>query len=185
MDKFFGFQLYSSTDTIGNLVTNIFGAFAVSAAGYFYIKNGKLVLISNLIAKFVEKNPKIFGSKKEDNGQGILNLIKEGENSKVEFKSTLRTNLHTNQLDKQIEHSVLKTIAAYLNSNGGTLLVGISDKGEILGLEKDNFISRDKANVHFNNLIKEHIGGEYLPFIKYQIVDFDGRSVLKVDCEKS
>lgn len=184
LDYLFGFSLQSSSNPMVDMVANVVGAFTVSLAGYYYIKNGKVVIISRLISRFVERNPGLFG-KDDSDGDKILHLIKEGETDKVEFKSTLRTNLYTSQFDKQMEHSVLKTIAAYLNSDGGTLLVGVSDKGEILGIEKDNFPSIDKANVHFNNLIKEHIGGEYLPFIRYQIVNVDGNSVLKIDCKKS
>ena len=33
--------------------------------------------------------------------------------------------------------SALKTIAAFLNTDGGTLLIGVSDSGDIKGLEKD------------------------------------------------
>lgn len=183
MDGIFGFSLHKyAGDTMEDLIANMIGAFAVSSFGYIYIKNGRHNFVSKLLSKFLKGNPKIFGI--EDN-ESIVSLIKSGENHKVEFKSTLRTNLHTNQIDKNIEHSALKTIAAYLNSNGGTLLIGVSDKGEINGLEKDNFENIDKLSLHFNNLLKEHIGAEYLPFIKSQIIDIEGKSLMKVECEKS
>lgn len=185
IDYLFGFSLQKSSNPMIDMVANVVGAFTVSLLGYHYIKNGKVIIISKLISRFVERNPGLFGDKDDNHKDKILNLIKEGESDKVEFKATLRTNLYTNQVDRQIEHAVLKTITAYLNSNGGTLLVGISDKGELLGIENDNFPSADKANVHFNNLIREHIGGEYLPFIKYQIINLNGKSVLKIDCKKS
>ena len=105
-----------------------------------------------------------------------------GEGDKIEFKSTLRTNLYTNQIDKKMEHAVLKTIVAYLNSNGGTLLVGVSNDGTISGVEKDGFQDSDKLNLHFTNLLNSHIGNEYLPFIKHEIVKIDGKSILKIDC---
>ena len=54
----------------------------------------------------------------------IIELIKKGENDCLEFKSTLRINLHTGDQDKKIEHSALKTLCAMLNSNGGILLIG-------------------------------------------------------------
>mgnify|MGYP001584671289 CR=1 FL=1 len=133
------------------------------------------------------KNPRLFGikGKTEERSKKIISLIEEGEGHKVEFKSTLRTNLHANQIDKKMEHSVLKTVSAYLNSGGGTLLIGVSDKGEIIGIENDNFPSIDKASLHINSLIKDHIGGEFLPFIKSEVVNINGKSVLKIECEKS
>ena len=62
-----------------------------------------------------------------------------GETTRVEFKSTLRVNLHTGQVDKKMEHSCLKTIAAFLNSHGGHLVVGINDSGVVLGVDQDGF----------------------------------------------
>lgn len=187
VDKLFGFSLQATGDTMLDLIAYMAGAFVVSSAGYFYIKNGKLTLISRLISKFIEKNPRIFGikGKAEDHSKKIISLIEEGEGHKVEFKSTLRTNLHTNQIDKKMEHSVLKTISAYLNSSGGSLLIGVSDTGDIVGIENDNFPSIDKASLHVNSLIKDHIGGEFLPFIKSEVVNVGGKNVLKIDCEKS
>jgi hypothetical protein len=185
LDFSFGFNLYNSGDTMNDLVVNLFGAFVVSSVGYYYIKNGKVVIISGLISKFVERNPKLFGKDLiVDHSDMIKSLIDEGEGKKIEFKATLRTNLHTNQADKRMEHGVLKTVTAYLNSEGGTLLVGVGDDGNILGIKKDGFPSDDKANLHVNSLIKDHIGGEFLPFIKSQIVNIDGKGILKVDVDK-
>ena len=43
----------------------------------------------------------------------------------TEFKATLRTNLHTGQSDPKMEHAVLKTLVAFLNSSGGTLFLAV------------------------------------------------------------
>lgn len=48
----------------------------------------------------------------------INDIIVIGESSEVEFKSTLRVNLHTGSKDPRIELAVLKTIAGFLNTNG-------------------------------------------------------------------
>ena len=56
-------------------------------------------------------------------------LIDVGESGEVEFKSTLRWHLHAERMDKEIEHASLKTIAAFLNTAGGTLLIGVNDDG--------------------------------------------------------
>jgi hypothetical protein len=42
-------------------------------------------------------------------------LATAGESDQVEFKATLRINLHTGQKDVRMETAVLKTIAAFLN----------------------------------------------------------------------
>lgn len=189
IDQIFGFSLQRTglTGTMGNMIGTSAGAFLVALLGYSYIKNGKLNVVSTFIAKLVEKNPKLFGGnrEKEDGFESFKKLIEKGENKNLEFKSTLRTNLFTNQIDKKMEHAVLKTIAAYLNTDGGTLFIGVSDKGEILGLEKDQFPSNDKLNLHFTNLLNNYIGGEFLPFIKPEIIKLGDKHVLKVECTKS
>ncbi len=187
MDYFFGFRLQSySSNTIIDLIVNTIGAFVVSIGGYYYIKSGRKNLISSLVGSFVKVNPNLFRSEERVSpSERIKELIRNGEGDKMEFKSTLRTNLHTNQIDKKIEHSVLKTIVAYLNSDGGQLLIGVSDNGQIMGIEKDGFSDRDRLNLHFTNLIKVHIGNEYLPFIKTELVRVDDLNVLRVDCLSS
>ena len=114
----------------------------------------------------------------------VLNIIRMGETDKTEFKSTIRTNLETGETDKRMEKAVLKTMTAFMNTDGGTLLVGVSDSGEILGLAVDNFESADKMNLHFTHMIANAIGNEYLPYIRFTQVDFDGKVVMMVICEK-
>lgn len=92
----------------------------------------------------------------------IADLIAGGETGAVEFKSTLRTNLHTGQVDDKIQVSVLKTIAGFLNAKGGTLLIGVADDGEVLGLDADGFQSEDKLGLHLVNLVKDRIGEVFL-----------------------
>jgi Schlafen, AlbA_2 len=115
----------------------------------------------------------------------LLKLISEGESDNLEFKSTLRWNLKANKHDINIERSVLKTLVAYMNSEGGTLLVGVEDNGNILGIEPDKFPNEDKYMLHLNNLIKQHIGLEFTKHIHYGLIYINKKNVLRVDCEKS
>src|ERR1700704_5238042 len=57
----------------------------------------------------------------------VTKLVGSGTN--IEFKSTLRINLHTRQKDSKMELAVLKTVAAFLNMSGGTLVIGVADDG--------------------------------------------------------
>ncbi|WP_419926474.1 GmrSD restriction endonuclease domain-containing protein [Candidatus Poriferisocius sp.] len=67
----------------------------------------------------------------------VKTLIETGESQVVEFKSTALKNLHTGVKDPAMVWSVLKTIAAFMNANGGTLLVGVDDGGAAVGIEED------------------------------------------------
>jgi len=109
-------------------------------------------------------------------------LIAQGENDHVEFKSTLRWNLYTNAKDQAMEKAILKSIAAFLNSAGGTLIVGVADNGEILGLKKDGFANNDKMLLYLTSIIKTRIDALHLKFIYFFIEPIDGIDVLRIDC---
>jgi len=112
----------------------------------------------------------------------LLSLIADGEDHSVEFKSTLRWNLHADRSDKGIENACLKTVAGYLNTDGGTLLVGVDDDGEIVGLGKDHFPNEDKFLLHWVNLVNSYIGPEFTPYMRSMIEDVGGKRVLVVEC---
>ena len=112
----------------------------------------------------------------------ILQTIARGEGDRLEFKSTLRWNLHTNKPDKAMEIACLKTIAAFLNSDGGTLLVGVQDDGSILGIAADQFPNEDKFLLHFNNLINQHLGLENTDSFSFDIRHLEAGDILIVDC---
>jgi len=188
IDQLFGFNMQGGDliDTMKDMVVNAVGALIVSIAGYMYIKQGKKNIISKFIVSFIERNPSVFRkSEIESAADKVLELIKKGEGRRLEFKSTLRKNLHTGQIDRKVEHSVLKTVVAYLNSNGGTLLIGVSDRGEILGMKEDGFPNSDKLSLHLINLIKQRIGHEFLPFVEFEVVKIEEEEVLRVDCVRS
>ena len=111
-------------------------------------------------------------------------LITGGETEGVEFKSTLRTNLHTGQPDDKMQIAALKTIAAFLNAGGGTLLIGVGDDGAVTGLAADGFPNEDKMSLHLVNLVRDRIGELFLPYIHPEFVDHDHGRVLSVRCER-
>lgn len=113
----------------------------------------------------------------------VAELIAGGETGAVEFKATLRINLHTGQPDEKMHLAALKTIAGFLNAKGGTLLIGVADDGEVLGISADGFPNEDKMGLHLVNLIKDRIGSVFLPYIHPHFDDQQGERVLIVRCE--
>ncbi len=67
----------------------------------------------------------------------ISRLITAGESAGLEFKSTARWNIRANMADKKMEEVIAKTVTAFLNADGGTLLIGVADDGAVLGLDDD------------------------------------------------
>ncbi len=115
----------------------------------------------------------------------IRRLISIGEGRAVEFKSTMRMNLHTHKPDKEIEMAWLKAVAAFMNTDGGTLLLGVTDSGGISGLESDGFANEDKCMLHFKNLINQHIGAELSQYMHFNIVRVNEKMVGVVVCSRS
>jgi CheY-like chemotaxis protein len=112
----------------------------------------------------------------------LRSLIDAGENDRFEIKSTLRWNLKSNKPGKEIESAWLKTIIAFLNTDGGILLIGVADDGNVLGLEPDKFPNSDRYLLHVNNLIRDRIGMEVTQRIKFELKPLDGKDVLCIQC---
>ena len=86
-------------------------------------------------------------------------LITQGETKTLEFKSTLRWNLKEDRKDdKAVTHAVLKTIAAFLNTDGGDLLIGVSDNGSVVGIERDQLENDDKFMLHLAQVVRNGLG---------------------------
>jgi DNA-binding response OmpR family regulator len=115
----------------------------------------------------------------------IKSLISSGESDRLEFKSTLRWNLKTNRSEKGIEKAWLKSVVAFLNTDGGVLLVGVTDDGDILGIEADQFDNQDKYLLHVNNCLQQHVGLEHSGFIRYQLIPVEEKKVLLIECQPS
>ena len=96
----------------------------------------------------------------------FLDVIQKGESKFIEFKSSLRYCPKTLKPEKHVEFSSIKNIAAFLNTEGGTLFIGIDDKGEIMGLEATDFKTFNGDNKvdeflkYFDNLIAKYIGND-------------------------
>ena len=81
-----------------------------------------------------------------------------------------------------------KTIAAFLNSAGGTLVIGVEDDGHVLGLEQDLQTmrgSKDRLEQALTSLVCDRIGAEYASFIKNRFEEIDGQTICVVDVEKA
>ncbi|MCR3922899.1 MAG: DUF262 domain-containing protein, partial [Firmicutes bacterium] len=115
----------------------------------------------------------------------LSKVIMNGESEAVEFKSTLRTNLHTGNKDQRMELAVLKTLAGFLNTNGGTLIIGVSDDGTPVGSEVVEFENEDKAGLHLVNLVKSRMDISVVTCLHVQFDDYDDCRVMVIKCRKA
>lgn len=115
----------------------------------------------------------------------VEDLIAAGEGQRVEFKSTARYNAHIQTADPRLEHLILKTIAGMANAEGGTLLIGIDDDGELLGLDGDLGCMKkpdvDRYELWFTDLLQNAIGKVPTAGVAITFPAVDGAQVCRVD----
>ncbi len=112
-------------------------------------------------------------------------LINGGENQHMEFKSALRWDQHLQKVNPKLEDVIIKSIAAFSNGIGGTLLIGVRDNGEIAGLETDfNSLKKNDSDyfeIHLRNLLKQHFG---ILFITQNLImefpEIDGKEICAI-----
>jgi type I restriction enzyme R subunit len=113
-------------------------------------------------------------------------LIKRGESKTLEFKSSLRWSLKENRKDDRVvTHAALKTIAAFLNTEGGDLLIGVADDGAVVGIEHDQFANNDKFMLHLAQVVRNGLGDRAGTCIDPKIQIVDKKSICVVTCQRS
>ena len=119
----------------------------------------------------------------------VLALIAQGEGENLEFKETLDADSKTGEKNAGVLLSSLKTIAAFLNTDGGTLLIGVSDSGEIIGLEKDyklcNKHDKDGLEQKIHSLVASRFVTQPIGKIKVSFEQLEDKQVCVISVEKS
>jgi len=120
-----------------------------------------------------------------DGARPIEELLGRGESETLEFKSSLRLGVPSGVVEPVVEKSILKTIAAFLNSyQGGTLIIGMEDNHHVLGIEYD-FPSLKKGDLdsyelHLRNLLNREFGGDSAPLLEIVLHPIGDRHVCEV-----
>ena len=131
-------------------------------------------------------------------------LLAGGETIACEFKESLSLDVkmveknksYNPKKEEKIETSALKTLVGFLNAEGGTLLIGVSDSKVALGigneLEKlhyspDKYKSLDKFKLHFTGLIKQRLSkGALANYINITTPKHkNGSTLVRVEVKKS
>jgi hypothetical protein len=121
----------------------------------------------------------------------LAEMIADGESEELEFKQTLRWDTKEGRINKALEDVVIKTVAAFANSHGGgTLLIGVSDAGEPVGLEQDynalGGADRDSFELHLRNLFGQAFGQAFTSSkLKINFPQVDGVEICQIDVRPS
>ena len=127
--------------------------------------------------------------------------LEEGESSLVEFKESLylKKKLYGNAsiearhwVGEEIIFEIIATICSFLNGDGGTLLVGVNDDGEVIGIDCElEFIpgkskTLDNWELFFSNCLEKYIYDFKccLGYSKRKIIEKDGKHICVIIVNK-
>lgn len=119
----------------------------------------------------------------------LLKLIKMGENESVEFKSSIRYDHALKSTNRNLEIVIAKTFAGFMNAQGGKLIIGVDDSGEIIGLEPDYKTLKHKNKDGYERRIYEIIStflGHTTRFAAHiSFYKFNNKEICMVDTDTS
>jgi hypothetical protein len=122
----------------------------------------------------------------------VEEALKVGESKTVEFKSAFHWDTRLGQAKDERRLDVLKSIAGFLNTDGGNLYIGVEEdkfaRPSLRGLEEDLALahhSKDQLQRSLRDLITARIGSQFSPFITDRIEEVQGKLCWIVTVEPS
>jgi CheY-like chemotaxis protein len=117
----------------------------------------------------------------------IEDIIKQGENDQIEFKSSIRWDYEKGGVNKEIQLLIAKSIAGMLNYRGGTLLVGVADTGTVLGIDLDLVGLRkpdsDGFQLMLTEIVQNYLGLEQMEYIHVRFEIVNGKRICVISIE--
>lgn len=144
-------------------------------------------LIAGRINEFLKMLKSTAKSEADDNvNTDWQELVAQGENNYLELKSSIRWDYKLSEVNRGLEHVIAKTLAGFMNTEGGKLVIGVDDEGTILGLENDYKTLGSKQNsdgflLQLDNIINNYLGKEFHQFITASIIKLDGHEICVVE----
>ena len=173
-------------------IENAFNKLEAVNTGLSNITNDLSSSPSN-VETFILKLNDILGALTElSEPEKAYNKILQGEGELVEFKETFSLDVQRFKNDEnykivkeeKIEHSCLKTIAAFLNAKGGDLFIGVNDDAVILGVDEEinqfHKGSLDKYLLHFNNRVQDRFESPIMHMVSVKPLKYSEKTVISV-----
>jgi predicted HTH transcriptional regulator len=137
----------------------------------------------------IEKLPEYIDRAFEYIDTSVRGLIAQGEQEDVEFKSSIRWDYKNSCANKRLQKNILKAIVGMMNNKGGVLLIGVSDDGSVLGIEKDlqtlSKPNRDKAELLLTNIIQSSLGLECIKYLDIHFETIDQKTICAIHIQPS
>lgn len=116
----------------------------------------------------------------------INKIIGERESSNIEYKSSMLWDYDAQKENRKLLGGVIaKTVASFMNVNGGLLLIGVRDDKQILGIERDLKVlsdhTEDRFAQHFTNIIEKHLKIENALNVNIRFETVEGKTIAVVE----
>ncbi|HFA49205.1 MAG TPA: ATP-binding protein [Bacteroidetes bacterium] len=176
-------------DIVAERFKDSFSFKMMGMSSVFIILGALVGLTSGLYYRKILQKDRMLKQQEKQLERNIEAIIKNGENEKTEFKSSFRYDYVNERMNKTLETVFLKTVTGFLNATGGTLLIGVDDDGNILGLEKDYFTlkkkNRDGLELKLMQLISSNIGTEFCSLVHISFYKLEGKDICSVEVGQS
>ncbi|WP_082422421.1 helix-turn-helix domain-containing protein [Aquimarina longa] len=149
-----------------------------------------LGLLSGLFFTTLRRKNRLIGTQQRLLIRDIKELIHDGENERVEFKSSIRYDYYRKITNRELELVIAKTIVGFMNAKGGKLVLGVDDDGNILGLENDfktlKHKNRDGYEREIFRIISTQLGHEacFSNHISFYVVNEKDICVIDIETSK-
>jgi len=120
----------------------------------------------------------------------VEQIIEGGEGNQVEFKPTFFYNYDNKSIDIEKKEIIAKTICAFLNSNGGYLLIGVNNDKTIRGLSNDFGLSngkdpKDFFMLEFDEMIEQFISSSIINYVGGEFYQMEDKEIFLVTVQPS
>jgi hypothetical protein len=137
-----------------------------------------------LVMIWYRKRNKLLYQLSNELDKDLFSLIAQGEGESNEFKSSFRYDYKQLKMNRVLESVIIKAISGFLNTRGGSLLIGVADDGTILGLEPDyNTLNRKDSDGYTQLLmstIADRLGTPVCRLVRILFYKHEGKEVCRV-----
>jgi ATP-dependent Lon protease len=143
------------------------------------------------IAAEVEADDQISDDVTVPDARTTVELMAAGESKNVEFKSSATFDRETGKKNKELEFAIAKTVAGFANAHGGTLLVGVNDNGQAVGLADDYRLANQKRQDvdgyenWLTTMLAENLGKVATTYLSVSFGSVEGHDVCRLDVTPS
>ncbi len=121
-------------------------------------------------------------------GWTINDFVARGEGPTLEFKSSIRWDYKTESVNPILEKVIAKTLAGFMNHTGGTILVGVTDDGSIVGVQRDMASLTKKPNqdglaLHLTEILTKYFGAASAAMVDMSFASIDEKPLIVLSVE--